>query len=104
MIQSEVVLQGILKPDGTLELDAKPNLSPGRVTVVLRQESESAQPLESWWQFMQRARRELEESGATFMNEEQVNAHIAWLREGDPVDDRLRETDQLPEKPGKPEW
>ena len=36
MSLSEVVIEGTLKPDGTLELDQKPSLSPGRVTVVLR--------------------------------------------------------------------
>jgi hypothetical protein len=36
---TEVVVEGTLKPDGTLELDRKPNLAPGRVRVVLRQES-----------------------------------------------------------------
>ncbi len=33
---SEVVIEATLKPDGTLELDQKPNLSPGRVTVLLQ--------------------------------------------------------------------
>ena len=32
------------KPDGTLDLDQKLNLAPGRVTVVLRQESEAPVP------------------------------------------------------------
>jgi hypothetical protein len=36
----------VLNPDGTLELDRRPNLPPGRVTVVLRQEPEPAPPLE----------------------------------------------------------
>jgi hypothetical protein len=36
MSLGEVVMEGTLKPDGTLELDQKPNLSPGRVQVVLR--------------------------------------------------------------------
>ena len=35
----EIVIEGTLKPDGTLELDKKPALAPGRVTVVLRQDS-----------------------------------------------------------------
>ena len=35
MIHQEAVVEGTLKPDGTLELDQKPNLSPGRVKVVL---------------------------------------------------------------------
>jgi hypothetical protein len=33
---SDVVIEGTLKPDGTLELDQKPNLSPGRVKVTLQ--------------------------------------------------------------------
>jgi hypothetical protein len=33
---SEVVIEGTLKPDGTLELDQKPSLSPGRVKVILQ--------------------------------------------------------------------
>src|SRR5438105_2628438 len=36
MSLSENVIEGTLKPDGTLELDEKPNLSPGRATVILR--------------------------------------------------------------------
>jgi hypothetical protein len=36
---TEVVVEGTLKPDGTLELDQKPSLPPGRVRVVLRPHS-----------------------------------------------------------------
>jgi hypothetical protein len=36
MSQSEVVVEGTLKPDGELELDQKPMLSPGRVQVTLK--------------------------------------------------------------------
>lgn len=89
----EIVVEGTLKPDGTLELDQKPNLPPGRVQIVLRQESEPIPPTEDWWQFMQRARRELEEAGSHFMNEDEMNAHIEWLREGDRIDDLLRQAD-----------
>jgi hypothetical protein len=101
----EIVVDGTLKPDGTLELDHKPGLSPGRVTIILRRESGSVpsptaeSPNENWWQFMQRARRELEASGAKFMNEEEVNAHIAWLREEDRIDELLSAADQQRQKP-----
>lgn len=44
MSLQEIVVAGTLKPDGTLELDRKPDLPPGRVTVVLRQESEACRP------------------------------------------------------------
>jgi hypothetical protein len=88
----EVVVAGTLKPDGTLELDQKPTLPPGRVTVVLRQESEAAPlPQKDWWQYLQRIRAEREASGYPFMNEEEMNAYIEWLREGDRFDELLRE-------------
>lgn len=95
MILSEVVIEGTLKPDGTLELDRKPNLSPGRVQVVLRQESVKAPPTEDWWQFMQRARRELEAMNYPFMNEEEVTA---WIEELRADDDRIEEAYRQAEK------
>jgi len=93
MSVTETVIEGTLKPDGTLELDQKPNLSPGRVQVVLRQEGEPKPPPEDWWQYMQRSRRELEASGAKFMNEEEIKAHNEWLREPDRIDEMLRKSD-----------
>jgi hypothetical protein len=95
MSVQEIVIGATLRPDGTLELDQKPNLAPGRVTVVLRQEQEAATPQqEDWWQCLQRIRAEREASGYPFMNDEEMNAHIEWLREGDWVDDMLREMDE----------
>lgn len=88
----EIVVEGTLKPDGTLELDQKPNLSPGRVQVVLRPTQESAAAREGWWPYMQRVRAEREAAGYPFMTEEEVTAHIEWLREGDRIDDLLRQT------------
>lgn len=102
MSLSEVVIEGTLKPDGTLELDQKPSLSPGRVTVVLRQESESAPPKEDWFEFMQNARKKIEEAGCRFMNEKEIQAHIEWIREGDRIDDLLREADKQRQQPEKP--
>jgi hypothetical protein len=90
----EIVVGGTLKPDGTLELHQKPNLAPGPVTVVLRQEAAAPAPQEDWWQCLQRLRAEREAAGYPFMNEEEVNAHIAWLREGDRFDDMLAEVDE----------
>jgi hypothetical protein len=36
MSLTETVIEGTLRPDGTLELDRKPNLSPGRVQVIVQ--------------------------------------------------------------------
>ncbi len=87
MILREIVIEGTLKPDGTLELDGKPNLPSGRVEVTLRRETPSPPPEESLWQFLQRSRRDLEASGASFLNGAEVASHIDWLRESDPTDE-----------------
>ena len=50
----EVMIEGTLQPDGTLQLDSKPSLPPGRITVVLRQVSEPVLPNDDpFWQRMQ---------------------------------------------------
>lgn len=36
MSLTETVIEGTLQPDGTLVLDEKPNLPPGRVTVIVQ--------------------------------------------------------------------
>jgi hypothetical protein len=103
MSLSEVVIEGTLKPDGTLELDQKPNLSPGRVTVVLRQESGAAPPQEGWWPYMQRVRAEREAAGYHFMNEAEMQAHLDWLREDEDRIDRIhREIDMEKRKGAQP--
>jgi hypothetical protein len=88
MSRSEVVIEGTLKPDGTLELDQKPSLAPGRVRVVVQPLEGVPQSAteESLWEFMQRTRRELGAAGSHFMNEEEVRDHIDWLREPDRID------------------
>ncbi len=95
MSLQEIVVAGTIKSDGTLELDQKPNLAPGRVTVVLRQESEaSAPPQEGWWPYMQRVRAEREAAGYHFMNEAEMEAHLQWLRDDEDRMDRIyREMD-----------
>lgn len=54
MNQIETVFEGTIQPDGTLVLDEPTKLPAGRVTVVLRQEAEMAQPkADSFWQRME---------------------------------------------------
>ncbi len=82
MSVSEIVIEGTLKPDGTLELDEKPSLSPGRVKVILQPAAEMGQTREGWWPYMQRVRAEREAAGYHFMNEAEMRAHLDWLRKG----------------------
>ena len=54
MSLNETVIDGTLKSDGTLVLDEKPNLPPGRVQVVLRPEAKKPQPLgDEFFQMME---------------------------------------------------
>jgi hypothetical protein len=96
MSRSEVVVEGTLKPDGTLELDQQPKLAPGRVRVVLQpvDKTSPSQMGESLWEFLRRTRRELEGAGSHFMSEDEVQAHIDWLHEPDRIDELLRQGEQ----------
>jgi hypothetical protein len=103
MSLTETVIEATLKPDGTLELDEKPNLSPGRVTVVLRQESEPTQAKEGWWSYMQRVRAEREATGYHFLNEAEMEGRLLWLRDDEERIDRIyREMDEERRRQEKP--
>jgi hypothetical protein len=85
----EVIVEGTLKPDGTLELDTKPELSPGRVKVWLRPvPATEGQPGESLVDFVWRVRRESEARGHRSMTDEEVKA---WIEELRADDDRIAE-------------
>lgn len=43
---------------------------------------------------MQRVRRELEASGAPFLNEAEMQTHLEWLRASDRIDDLLRQAEE----------
>lgn len=93
MSLGEVILEGTLHHDGTVELDTRPNLTPGRVQVVLRQSSQA--PLtanDAWWRFMQATRKEMEEAGCRFLDDHTMQEHIDWLREEDCIDELLRQS------------
>jgi len=94
MSLSEVVVEGTLKPDGTLELHQKPDLAPGRVRVAMQPLDRPPQPLqENLLQYVLRAREELETRGAPFMNEQEVNAWVEELRaDDDRIEQAYRQT------------
>ena len=51
MSLNEIAIEGTIQADGTLLLDQKPNLPAGRVTVVLRQESETTRSQQAGEEF-----------------------------------------------------
>jgi hypothetical protein len=63
MSSAPVVVRGTLQPDGSLRLDETPDLPPGPVVVTLRAVAEPVQGEPSWWETLQRIRREQEARG-----------------------------------------
>ena len=84
MSHREVVIEGTLKPDGTLELDRKPDLAPGRVTVLLRQgaEAKAPRPLDdSFFQMMEDIWAGQKARGHVPRSVEEVEAERRQLRQ-----------------------
>jgi hypothetical protein len=95
MSAPQVEVTGTLQPDGTLVLDQKPALPPGKVRIVMQPVPETVSPPEDWWQYMQRVRAEREAAGYRFMDERQMAEHLDWLHDDDDRIDRLyREMEQ----------
>ncbi len=95
MSETSVSLEmlGTVRADGTLELDEKLSVPPGRVKVRLeRLPSTESQPVESLVEFVQRLRREMEAAGHTFRTKEEIDAEINDLR--DEWEERLDELDR----------
>jgi hypothetical protein len=93
---------GTIRPDGTLELDQKLAVPPGRVRVRVEPVETPAAPAESLIEFVRRTRHELEAAGHQFRTREAIDTELAALRDewDDRIDElgRLRESER--EKPG----
>src|SRR4051812_19544587 len=79
---------GTVGPDGTLQLDQKLTLPPGRVKVRVESVEVSAPPAESLTDFVDHLRGEMATAGSRFMNDEEVTA---WIEELRADDDRIEE-------------
>lgn len=75
---ASVVVPGIVKPDGTLEVQETVALPPGPVQVQVQRTA--GQPQEDWWQYLQRCRAELEASGAVFRRSVDIASEIDQIR------------------------
>jgi hypothetical protein len=84
---------GTVRPDGTLELDQKIPLRPGRVKVRVESTEPPAQVKESLVKFVQRSRRELEDAGHRFRSRQEIDAELDEMRaEWDAASDGLEPT------------
>jgi hypothetical protein len=85
MSATHVIVDGTIKADGSLELDSKLNLPPGRVQLIV-------QPLpdlpkdDPFWQMMQGIWADRKAAGLTARSSEEVESQRRRLREDAEVD------------------
>jgi hypothetical protein len=93
---------GTVRADGTLELDEKLNVPPGRVKVRVEAMPETAaKPAEGLVEFVDRLRREMEAAGHKFRTKEEIDAEIEELR--NEWEERLDELDRASGGPSREE-
>lgn len=104
MAISSLEVLGTVRADGTLELDEKLRLPPGRVKVrVDPAPVTQAKPAEGLVEFVDRLRREMKAAGSHFMNDEEVNDWIDELRsEDDRIEDVYRQAEEPLEQQERP--
>lgn len=84
MATPPVILHGILRADGTLELEKKVELPAGPVQVTVQPVRSPVPPAEDWWQVLQRARATLEAAGTGFRSEEEIERERQDFRSEEP--------------------
>jgi hypothetical protein len=80
MSVTHVVVDGTIKPDGSLELDSKLNLPPGRVQLIVQPLPELPKE-DPFWQMMERIWSDRKAAGLTPRTTEEVEAQRSALRE-----------------------
>jgi hypothetical protein len=95
----EIVIEGTLKPDGTLELDQKPSLSPGRVKVILQPAQAGTVPKRGLADVIDEIRQSQIARGFQGRSAEEIEAE---LHEGDDEYERRMQTLWSQTKSGPP--
>ena len=99
MSPSEVVIEGTLKPDGTLELDQKPGLAPGRVKVTLQPAQAGTPRQRGLADVIDEIRQGQQARGFQGRSAEAIQA---GLREGDDEYERRMQALRSPTTSGRP--
>jgi hypothetical protein len=98
MTPNVVEIQGTLQSDGTLILDQKPGLPPGRVRVTVEPLADLTQtPV---WQVLEQIWAEQRASGHVSRSKEEIDADIATMRQED--EERMQEIERLHEECQRP--
>jgi hypothetical protein len=86
------VVEGTLKPDGTLELDRKPNLAPGRVQVTMVSLTEPPKD-DPFWRRMQALWSAQTDRGHVARSAQEVEAERRAVR--DEWEERMRRIERI---------
>ncbi len=95
MSSAVVQVEGTLRPDGTLVLDGRVNLPPGRVRVTVQCAEAPADVME----VLGRIRDEQAASGHASRSREQIDADVAAMRDED--EERMEGIERLHEECGR---
>lgn len=91
-MSTPVILQGTLKPDGTIELDQRPNLMPGRVQVIVQPLSQPTSPKRGLADVIDEIKQAQLARGYTGRTKEELEAEEAARRaEEEDYDRRMRD-------------
>ena len=94
MTTNAIEVQGTLRPDGTLVLDDKPNLPPGRVKVTVEPTSELTQT--DVWQVLERIWAGQRARGHVPRTREQIDAELEAARQED--EERMQALERIHEE------
>jgi hypothetical protein len=81
MTAKAIEIEGTLREDGTLLLDEKPNLPPGRVKVIVAPILDYKQT--EIWQFFERIKAERAALGIAPRSQEEIDTYLATMRDDD---------------------
>jgi hypothetical protein len=94
MTTNAIEIQGTLREDGTLLLDEKPNLPPGRVKVTVEPVPDYKQT--EIWQFFEQLWAEQRARGHVPRTREEIDAELEAARQED--EERMQELERIHEE------
>ena len=94
MATNAIEIQGTLREDGTLVLDQKPDLPPGRVKVTVEPVPDYKQT--DIWQFFERLWAEQRARGHVPRTREDIDAELETARQED--EERMQELERIHEE------
>src|SRR5258708_1016733 len=81
MSAETLVLHGLVRADGTLEVPGKVGMTPGPVEITVRAVPATAPRVGDWWQVLQQIRAQQAACGHPSSSVEEIDAEIAATRD-----------------------